>query len=682
MKSIRCIIAIFSIVAFLTSGLYAHQHSSYESWKENQRKKLELNEVTTFAGKVFYFTNLFRGTIKKIKDIKKGDLERQACSLSAPHYITTFVAVHEQELLYTYTILREMLGQKVANTLEEVSKEWVQEVAKAAYPYAYIEQKKKYPPLLGTVELLTQAKEYLNLKEDIFALSDLDPKGGYSTVHKDGRYSIALPTLPDRNSRLFVLYHEIAHIIYRDVEVRQELLDHNRDVPQAFLDDPEFAKYCQLVEDYKGKALTAFDESTRVGRYALEIMSKYSSFWSVPFRPKLYRTLTLLRNQEARADLFACEKLYEQGKIEPIVAQIAEKVLSGYIVALDYDEHPSHFERALYMAGFLVAKGLDINQLLKEWQQEGISVINESEPALQFSEELFPLPSSKGAGDFYAAYAKALPSSKDAYVYWKRERESYWRAEQINGPILQKFDLLTKLLLFLRHLKEVPTFTPYQIEALYSYTMLREFLGLPTNVFVKDIDEEWIEREVRLLWKAAFLAEYSLLPLADKCYKLIWIAIKSLIAFYKMPNWPYQGENALYAYNVLRELRNLPGVESVDDINQVWLKEQEVLSFKESVEGIWQRKGTYDVGAQITYLQDQLKWNIPLTEDIHQAYIAEARIMNLCAMLKERLPSLPRITECKEVTDEYLALVDKLVDEYKLHSIQAAHTKKNSAGLF
>ncbi len=60
----------------------------------------------------------------------------------------------------------------------------------------------------------------LGLKEELFTVLDSDPDGGYSAAHDDGRYSIALPSLPDWAIRLFTLYHEYAHVLFKDAEAQ------------------------------------------------------------------------------------------------------------------------------------------------------------------------------------------------------------------------------------------------------------------------------------------------------------------------------------------------------------------------------------------------------------------------------------------------------------------------------
>lgn len=61
----------FILAAFLVAKADA---DTYETWKDNQLRGLELQEVTSFAQKVHYFTNLFKVTKTEIEKTEGGKL--------------------------------------------------------------------------------------------------------------------------------------------------------------------------------------------------------------------------------------------------------------------------------------------------------------------------------------------------------------------------------------------------------------------------------------------------------------------------------------------------------------------------------------------------------------------------------------------------------------------------------
>jgi hypothetical protein len=168
------------------------------------------------------------------------------------------------------------------------------------------------------------------------------------------------------------VYHELGHVVHRD---HAKSLSMDDDV-LAFKDElnrPEFKAALEKIKHYTELGKKAFDNTTNVGSRINKILAKRSTFWIEPEDKAEYTKMLYLRGKEQRADLFAIQRLYKQEKLSAILQAIRDYVIDrNYVVARgSKDVHPSDFERALYMAGFLVDKGMDINKAFKEWELRG-----------------------------------------------------------------------------------------------------------------------------------------------------------------------------------------------------------------------------------------------------------------------------------------------------------------------
>ena len=548
-------------------ALYAHvsvngQTTDYQTWKQELDEIWNEENISTLASKVLsliYFIN---------------DVSADTDSTRSTYQ------------LYAYNSLRELLGVAPVQSISKADRQWLEQVEEEADPYEYMEKEKYDVPTIRQTQLLNQAKKLLKLEDDIhiFSFYQYDYEGEAASI-KPGKGSIAICRLPDLDEQLGILYHEIGHIVHKDDE-NTDAVEAKRKTSKEVIGEPCFKnstkiencfeKDLEKIKHYLDLGKKAFDNSTPVGRRVNEVLSQYTSFWTPPEDEAERDEMIYFRGTEQRADLYEAEKLFKLNKMSAILQEIAKFLLnSDPIIAQPTEKHPSDFERGLYMAGFLVDKGIDINEAFKQWYRTGKCQYMPPDTL----EALFSMPpKSQGARDFIKAYqAWQKEQEKEDLILWTEDLNETMEKDEVKTAPEKIEWLLWEILSFLSDIKEQPQDEESQWEAVQLYNVLRQLLNESPITTWQDIKIPWLYAEGYTSWKALVKEDWQddgITTQAAKTDDLVKTVNKWLQDAKEEPeNVNYQ-RIALYAYNFLRELLHEQPVKSLQNINQSWIDEQ------------------------------------------------------------------------------------------------------------
>lgn len=282
----------------------------------------------------------------------------------------------KRNMLFAYNFLRELLHVDEANSLDEIDELWLGHIKETVEEILLLE--KTYLPTHAMQSLVNQARKVARYEDDVIALSSKDEFGGSS--HKIGnKYFIEVCQTPDLDKRLFVVYHELAHLMHNDQE-RNKLVWFDKIEPSVFLNEPSFKTDLEKIHRYKKIGKNVLNNNSVVGRRLKEALQNKTTLWIKPKDAAVRTKWMYFRGKEQRADLFAMKTLLEQGYLSSLLTMIEYwgnpvSPEEYYVVAqFDFDEHPSNVERALYFIGFLADRGFDVNKALVQWEIEGVCV--------------------------------------------------------------------------------------------------------------------------------------------------------------------------------------------------------------------------------------------------------------------------------------------------------------------
>jgi hypothetical protein len=649
---IKMHILALAMSGMLTSSLL----STYETWKAKQIQAWQDNKKESFAAQV---TDLAEKAIENIENYHNtlsGKCNSLECVYKEEGLFKILSEIKKQEVLYAYNYLRELLHVQSAVEPQEADLQWLYDMQLIAQHYDKIERQRWYFPTLGHTQLLQEAQETLGMQEIILpavTFNIFDGKAKYIT--KENYYELTLGQLPNLHERLFILYHELAHIFFKDdLDGTYLLSSYDSDIPQELFEDPALKHVADQVLLYTQYGIQALDNDTALGHEINSIVAQHKTFWDTSqLSDKVYRYLLFNKIIEARADLFACQKLYEQNRLAPILHIINQWATSGYRVVNDEDVHPSDFERALYMLGFLVDKGVDVNKAFKEWQAQGTC----GNTLINF--QRFFSQDSKGNADFKKAYAD-WSKTRQGYEYWKQALLAQWFAEKVISLAYRVFYLAEAVKNRLRSLEELSYHPIYQQEALYHYNFLRELLHLPQADSFIEIDHAWLDAQSYTFWKNSvrtdWLSQTLSLPTLELQVGLLLETLKeSLNKLMISPHAPERQEKALYAYNFLQELRGRDPVMSFNAIDYAWLHEQTYTSFKALLEQDWSILGITHLSDKVDdIIERKLKLHLRHVENTvqHNSIFRES-VLLACKLLKELVPALPEIHSWKEINSDF-----------------------------
>ena len=446
----------------------------YKRWKSETKIQWQSALITPFARQVLTLINNIEHYTKLIMQEKNKFTQ----------------SLYQKNALYAYNFLRELLDQAPARPVTEIDRQWLDQVREEAASYQLIEQEKYQQPTTIQSYLLKQAQELLKIQDDIIPLSYADM--GTTTVLGPGRYGMVLCNVLSIEQLMAIIYHELGHIVNRDIETHTALsLDEK--TYREVIQEPSFKSDINRIDHYREIGKKAFDRSTPIGKHITDILSDYPTLHFYPSldnEQKLQQVLYFL-GREKRADLFELGSLFKNKLVDIILSHIALYAFGWSEVPLVPQPpftHPSDMERALYMAGFLVDKGLDINKLFQEWYAKGTC---KAIPKDITDFILTIPPKTKGSSDFIRGY-KARMQRDLKYIEWKKNRQKAFKRQGKDKPDKKISSLLKNLDFWLSAVKNLPHETGAQDEVLYSYNFLRELKQLPLIDSIEEIDYQWL----------------------------------------------------------------------------------------------------------------------------------------------------------------------------------------------
>ncbi len=248
------------------------------------------------------------------------------------------IASHPHDALYPYNFLRELLGLPTVSSLEHVDKLWFKQVGREIQIFTLIEF---YPgwelPTEAQKELILEGARLLKLRQEIVALSH--PTGASTTNLEQAIVGIC--KTPDLGVRLVTLYHELGHVLHNDSQTLGNILAHKQD-PVTVVNDTDFKADLEDLKKYSMLALEALPsfKNTAAGSLITEAMSlprvqqiikEYGMLWIPPENQQKKDMMILRRGQEQRADLFALRQLLKLQNISAILSNLYVVQMNSYI---------------------------------------------------------------------------------------------------------------------------------------------------------------------------------------------------------------------------------------------------------------------------------------------------------------------------------------------------------------
>ena len=530
----------------------------YQFWKETEQYIWKKRPTMTLLKKVDFIVTTLNSYLYQLE--QTGSLDRHS----------------QLEALYIYNFIRELLNRTKAKSFSEIDQKWFSQVKKEIIPLLYAEEKKYSAPTLAQAELRDQAQKLIKIEDEILAFSYAG--AGASGWVNPGIYSVALCKTPDINIQLGVLYHELGHIVHKDMENRADI-NIGVKTHEEFLNDPSFKADIDRITKYLQLGKKAFDKSTPVGKHIVDILSRYPElhFWTQPRKKTLRNKISYLRGNEQRADLFEIEQLLANHQLDAILQGIADYAFGSSdipVIAHPWeDHHPSDFERALYRAGFLVDKGIDINKVFQRWYATGTCKPMPPDTL----DVLFSMPAkSQGARDLTSAYKLwQAEQDKEKYNIWKEEQQAIWQKKGITTVPEQVRSLLSDTNSWLAVIKRDPDHSEdSEQKTLYYYNFLRELLHENTVSSWQNIDQSWQHEQDYQFWKQEqhdTWQKKEITTLQARARSLLSSLNYWLDDIKKDPNHSSHRERfALFNYNFLRELLHKDTVSSWKDIDLSW----------------------------------------------------------------------------------------------------------------
>ncbi len=495
----------------------------------------------------------------------------------------------KKRFLYCYNLLREMLHLDNAKTITEIDYPWIESIRKEALLNEFLE---KYhyelaPDILENI--LTEAREAFHL-DDSIVLAVRKGKGGTNAYGNGINFYIVLGLANEHNHQYKVFYHELGHIMLKHdktPEMRNNTI--SLEEIDLLLSSDDFIQGREKISKFINIGKKAFTNKTRLGKTINSIVSSMLPLWVLPLNDYEYKKTTLAREYEQQADLFACDKLLKLGKLDPILATIELYALSNYITAYgNEDEHPSNFERALYMIGFLVDKGLDINQAFDEWYSK--KDIQAHKPSIAFA------ASSKDAVN-NEVFSKAQQiwqqdATTESFKQWKMHVEASWQREGLTTLYAQVNMLFSSIKHFYyiaqREMERVISKpADYELQALYNYNLLRELLGQSPAVSFAEINFLWMQETYYAAWYEYYNDTHITMLTIRELIKQLNFHLDEFEAQEVSSTLSnYHEQEALCCYNLLLdETAKSPHIWSLKQLDFKWIRQQESL-YRESMSSL------------------------------------------------------------------------------------------------
>jgi hypothetical protein len=229
--------------------------------------------------------------------------------------------------------------------------------------------------------------------------------------------------------QIAALYHEMGHIHHSDGSKAKAIDDRLKmnhlsferllEIKKhdyvslhytALLKEKEFAHELERIAGYVDRAQQFFKnkaQATILGRYLAKLLREEKTLWNPPVCLHCLQEKKYKRGVEARADLFAADKMWLHGRVDVLTAILYLHASSGLRVAGPQDIHPSGVERALMFVGFLQEKGVDFNVLIAEFEKNPIEEIHKNEKLYLLSQVGHELVAEHSHHSLSSAHANA-----------------------------------------------------------------------------------------------------------------------------------------------------------------------------------------------------------------------------------------------------------------------------------
>jgi hypothetical protein len=530
------------ILALLQSGTLAAD--SFVQWREKLDVGWKSKNIQSFSKKADYL----RFTIDYYRPI----IEINGSLLPLPQNNLNWIA--SQEVEYSYNRLRELLRKPKVKSYSEIDWKWFDEV-KLAIEYTRSADIYDWDPAtLAQTELVHEAQRIIGLEPKLRVFSD---SGASSTA-----IDIVVCAHPDLDSRLFGIYHELGHVTHKD---HKKIKGDQAEV-DAILKDIGFAEDLKEIDNFLSMARKNLPQETKLGRKFQEDLQENKDLWIPPTAKADYGKMLVLRGMERRADLFAAKKLFAQGKISTLLAEIRHYGLSNYVTAKGTNTHPSHVERSLYLLGFLMSQKSNVADLLLEYEGNGKCARSETLSNKQ--------KTNSGFYEFIKQYQR-WQQSLQAYHLWKEVKLN----ELLKGETTPSEELKSEFAMeIIDKLKDKSSQSiKTKNELWYKYNFLRESAQKPIVLNFNLIDPNWIYDYSFNLWRTGLLETEKLAGITDK--KVIdSIRIKLQIRIEWLDKNDCSGyctTTLLHYYNFVRDHFKKSQARSIKHLDRKWISSLE-----------------------------------------------------------------------------------------------------------
>lgn len=305
--------------------------------------------------------------------------------------------------LYSYNLLKELWQAPPIKATSDMSREWLRNIEEQRMREYFSHEN----PSSDQQAWLERAKNALGVADAQVALGSTGkPFMAFASSTALDEAYIALDESPNKKHTIFTAYHECGHIAHGD----EPYAGTRRITPESFIEAAENKALIEKVKTYKDKAQAQLDTTTKVGKTLLQTLSQYKKLWQEPKDKYDYNRILQGRIQEQKADLAAFVKLFEEKQFDIMFYMIhlwATQTGERAFVATGTEfVHPSYTERALYLLGFLVEQGIDVNAALQAYEKIRVtkSVFKDMNMLIEVYEKLSKDKKVSNIDDFLKVY--------------------------------------------------------------------------------------------------------------------------------------------------------------------------------------------------------------------------------------------------------------------------------------
>ncbi len=268
--------------------------------------------------------------------------------------------------LHSYNLLRQLWKVTPVKTVLDMSKEWLRDMEEERMR-EYCNHKN---PSQNQKAWLSRAQEALEVTDVKVSLGSTgQPFAANVSATALGDAYIALDESENKKFTIFTAYHECGHIANGDEPYQVGAYK----PPEVFVELFENKAITEKVALYLDKAQKHLDQKTTVGKTLHETLLRHKKLWQEPASKQEYARVLKGRIQEQKADLAAFSKLFEEKQFDVMFYIIhlwaTQKGERAFVATGTEYVHPSYAERALYLIGYLIDQGIDVNGALQAYEK-------------------------------------------------------------------------------------------------------------------------------------------------------------------------------------------------------------------------------------------------------------------------------------------------------------------------